>query len=353
MSIKISSTQTQARALGRRWSLTVLTFALAGLLTLALPPATQAALSAQAACFAGPVGGAIGLKWNALGGAAGPLGCATSPEIPIPNLGVYIVRREFLHGAIYHERGTGEFAVYGAIFNAWDRAGREHSRWGLPISDELTTSDGRGRFSQFEGGTLAWWADAGIKAYFPLYYLTVDSYQISRTRSRHEDTNFVYVGATQNTTLLNSRQWGMGDQNDGFYRVGLKVGAVIRDRAAPFAFSYAITNKGHGNSEDLKNALDKAVPEAGALAAKAGPVGAIIGGVVVAGYEATKDLIFADCDGIVADAVVQGDLRLFSRWTAGQQVHTETRFHPGYDSPHGCGANSEYTVTWSVSRWAP
>jgi uncharacterized protein with LGFP repeats len=41
--------------------------------------------------------------------------------------------------------------------------GWERSRLGYPISDEKKTSDGRGRFSDFEGGRILWTPERGAE----------------------------------------------------------------------------------------------------------------------------------------------------------------------------------------------
>jgi LGFP repeat len=298
------------------------------------------------------VEGAIGLKYEMSGGASGALGCPKpGGEIRIPNLGVYATYREFMNGAIYHYRGTGEYLIWGDIYRKWLDDDQEKF-WGFPVSDVLTGSDGRSRYVHFERGTLVY-KDGQIQGYYPSYYFMVNSYRIDRTRSRDNDTNNVYISA-QNGGFMDSKIRDMGDQDDGFYTVGMSQWIHVTDLDAPIVFSYIITNSGHRSSAETKEELDIIVPETAAImASHGGKIGVIVGGVVTIGYELVKDLIFADCDGIVADAIINTDLRMLARWTANQTKHTETHFHPGYDSNAGCGRNSKYTATWTVGRWAP
>jgi hypothetical protein len=59
-------------------------------------------------------------------------------------------------------------------------------------------------------------------------------------------------------------------------------------------------------------------------------------------------ILFANCDGPVAAGVhVFTGAELTSMTTGGKAV-TQTDHNPGTDSPHGCGGNSNYFVTWSI-----
>ena len=89
--------------------------------------------------------GAIREKWLALGG-EGFFGPATDVERPTFD-GVGRAQ-PFAGGAIisWHPR-IGAFAVWGQIGAKWVSLGRE--RYGYPITDEVATPDGRGRFTHF------------------------------------------------------------------------------------------------------------------------------------------------------------------------------------------------------------
>jgi hypothetical protein len=67
---------------------------------------------------------------------------------------------------------------------------------------------------------------------------------------------------------------------------------------------------------------------------------------------AITDFFFPDCDGMVAaDAIARSKFELDAAIdAAGGTTFRQTRRYPGSDSPTLCGANSDYTVTWSVSR---
>jgi hypothetical protein len=59
-------------------------------------------------------------------------------------------------------------------------------------------------------------------------------------------------------------------------------------------------------------------------------------------------LFFANCDGpVAAEQVVFTGAQLSAK-TANGVDFTHATFHPGTDSPGGCGSNSEYWVGWSI-----
>lgn len=100
------------------------------------------------------VRGAILDKYNAMGGSGSALGCPTTEELTTPNgRGKYT---HFQGGSIYWTATTGAHPVWGQIRTKWAAMGWETSALKFPTSDELTNPDGVGKRQQFEGGTLYW-----------------------------------------------------------------------------------------------------------------------------------------------------------------------------------------------------
>ncbi|WP_432496870.1 LGFP repeat-containing protein [Kineococcus gypseus] len=100
------------------------------------------------------VRGAVRDAWERLGWETGPLGYPVTDELGTPD-----GRARFTHfqrGSVYWSPATGAHAVLGAIRGTWERLGWEAGPLGLPVSGELPTPDGRGRFSRFEHGTVYW-----------------------------------------------------------------------------------------------------------------------------------------------------------------------------------------------------
>ncbi|MFV9455362.1 LGFP repeat-containing protein [Rhodococcus sp. NM-2] len=98
--------------------------------------------------------GQIGAKYTEIGGPTSAVGWPVSGELITPN-GVGRFNR-FEQGNIYFAP-TGTHPVYGAIFAEWGRQGFENGRFGFPTSDEFDIPGGRQ--TNFEGGWIRWIAD--------------------------------------------------------------------------------------------------------------------------------------------------------------------------------------------------
>jgi len=102
----------------------------------------------------GTTGGAIDAKYRALGGCGSVLGVPKTNEVAAPDgVGRYTV---FDRGSIYWTQATGAFEVHGVIRDQWSALAWETGPLGYPISDELQTPDGVGRYNVFEHGSVYW-----------------------------------------------------------------------------------------------------------------------------------------------------------------------------------------------------
>ena len=104
-----------------------------------------------------PVAGAVGRRYEALGGPRSPLGLPTGAETAAP--GHRVAR--FTGGAIYWSRATGAHAVSGTIGRRYEALGGPRSALGLPTTDETAT--GTGRVSRFQHGSITWSAGGGTR----------------------------------------------------------------------------------------------------------------------------------------------------------------------------------------------
>ena len=126
--------------------------------------AVLAVISVVSAAMAFQVYGEIGKKWQSLGGQAGFLGAPLNDETGTPDgVGRY---NHFQNGSIYWTPQTGAHEVHGQIRDKWASLGWERSSLGYPISDETDLGDGRGRYSNFQGGTIFWSAKTGAHFIF-------------------------------------------------------------------------------------------------------------------------------------------------------------------------------------------
>jgi len=104
------------------------------------------------------VGGLIGVKWNATGGATGPLGNPTSNEgTTLFNTGRY---NTFEHGRILWKFNTPEaFETHGQIDATYGQFGWEWGMLGFPTTDEIP--NGTRRENRFDRGQIYWKSSTG------------------------------------------------------------------------------------------------------------------------------------------------------------------------------------------------
>lgn len=107
-----------------------------------------------AAAGAFEVHGAILDRWGTLRWENGPLGYPVTDELTTPDqIGRY---NHFQAGSIYWTPATGAWAVQGSIRGAWRDIGWEGSAVGYPLTNEQAAPDGRGRYNEFQSGSIYW-----------------------------------------------------------------------------------------------------------------------------------------------------------------------------------------------------
>lgn len=204
------------------------------------------------------------------------------------------------------------------------------------------------------------------------YRISVDSFEIMNTRSRHTDTDFVTASLALQGRPTQTMTRAMGDLNNGLYGLAMAFEPETLNVLQTAVLTYAIVNSGHSDPSVVEKALENAAEgladKAADLAAQAlgtgigTALGAEIGTAAVpiigsalgalAGWIVNEvgNLLFANCDGPVAAGVHPlsgGDL--YAATKGGQAAH-HTDDQPGTDSAHGCGSNSHYAVHWSTVR---
>ena len=175
------------------------------------------------------------------------------------------------------------------------------------------------------------------------FNLTVDSFGITQTRSKHEDTNFIGLtwkpGSLGATTVFQP----LGNVNNGTHSVNLSLSGIDINQDDSFVFNYIIVNAGSANSDEVRAALEAV----GAAWANGGgppaPPLTSADGIDTDYLVAQLNGIFrSTCDGIVA--AEQNHL------TYGQLPIAHQTPQPGTHSPSGCGNNSQYTVHWHIAN---
>lgn len=93
--------------------------------------------------------------WQRHGWENGFLGYPTTSDI---SLGNQWYAQHFEGGHVYTHNAlpATQASIQGAIYDKWQSMGGHTSALGFPISDELTTPDGIGRYNVFEGGMIYW-----------------------------------------------------------------------------------------------------------------------------------------------------------------------------------------------------
>jgi hypothetical protein len=202
------------------------------------------------------------------------------------------------------------------------------------------------------------------------YTFSMDSFRITDTRSRHEDTDYVSISLAVGSAPPLTKTKAMGNLNNGTFKVGLTFDNVSVGSDEPVVFTYTIVNNGHGSQVDVEKSMEKAgsqlAQKAADAAAKAigteigSALGASIGTAAVpvvgtalgalAGWIVGEvgGVLFANCDGPVAAAVHVFKGADLASQTGNGRIMAQTDHNPGTDSPAGCGSNSNYYVAWSV-----
>jgi hypothetical protein len=187
------------------------------------------------------------------------------------------------------------------------------------------------------------------------YTFKLNSFRITDTRSVHNDTDFVSIAvAVGSNAPVTLPAVSMGDLNNGTYPVNISIPNIEVAAGERVAFSYSIVNTGYDQNtveHDLSSAVASAASKAAGAGggALAGPVGEVIGSAAGGWLIGKLDtIIFADCDGTVAAGDHTWIGSQLAQMAGGKTLTTEDN-NQGTDSPTGCGRNSQYYVTWSVT----
>ena len=142
----------------RRIAVAVTAGAVGSVLVIGAAPAAVADTYSSPATGTHSVIGAILQEYRAVGGPQGRLGYPVTDELPTPRGGGRF--NHFQHGSIYWAPGLGAHEMYGAIRGHWASLGWETSVLGFPVTDEFLV--GRGGIAQnFTGGSIYWSPQTG------------------------------------------------------------------------------------------------------------------------------------------------------------------------------------------------
>jgi hypothetical protein len=206
---------------------------------------------------------------------------------------------------------------------------------------------------------------AGAAASVGVFTFTLNSFQITETRALHNDTDYVSlsvaVGTKPPTTVVKS----MGDVDNGTHEVNLSVPSIAVLPSESVALTYSIVNAGGISNfeQQLLKAGESAAQQLGNEGVKAlgdlanGPLPGSGPFIDVIGQAAWGWLV-GKIDGFLTPGLCNGTVAGGDKAYTGAQlayqtadgaVITSTELNKGTSSPEGCGSNSRYYVTWSIS----
>ncbi len=195
------------------------------------------------------------------------------------------------------------------------------------------------------------------------FIFRIENIQIHHTRSRHEDTLFTSAGVRVGGASYPVMTKQMGDSNDGIHEVGIEFGPITipNDANVPVNFTFEVMNNGHDKdvAEKLKQRIvemhQKLIIDAsrsltdGAFGLEVPSELTLIAGNPLVDWF-LRSVILVNCDGIcAADQISMSADQMFEATKSASTIRRTIRYK-GYNSPTGCGPNSDYSVTWSISR---
>lgn len=104
--------------------------------------------------------------WKRHGWEKGFLGYPTTSDMALGN---QWFKQDFQGGYVYTHNSPirpSQASIQGAIYDKWQSMGAQNSKLGYPISDELTTPDGVGRYNVFEHGMIYWTPKTGAHSVY-------------------------------------------------------------------------------------------------------------------------------------------------------------------------------------------
>lgn len=223
------------------------------------------------------------------------------------------------------------------------------------------------------------------------YTFKVDQFTIFSTRSPSTDTLHLFYAAFVNGDIVAQKLLRLGDLDSGngdrVYHPddlvsdadkGGLAGVVLNDPMSMVAFNFQLLNAGNvpagaltgrvASTADQMAGIASGLAAAGATSipgvlgatatgAAAGATPLFWAAIALEGFATLWSWLNVDCDGPVAVDQVSGPRYVLDAWTdtAVQTLQIDDRAYPGIDSPTGCGPNSSYSASWSLSHmhgWA-
>ncbi len=179
------------------------------------------------------------------------------------------------------------------------------------------------------------------------YMIAVDSVFCHRSRSTYTDDVYVTISATIDGWPAFTTTRFIGKVNDKSGRHGVDLGLIVSvPEGSLLTFSYLATNNGGNGS--AKKRLDELSAAGKTIVEAEYPLGPVWGYVDQIHQWLNGLIAGGQCNGVVAGQKFSMTSQEIIDHIGGGTGFTETDKHPGTDSPVGCGANSNYDVTWTL-----
>ena len=201
--------------------------------------------------------GEIRKKWLALGGEKSVLGKPLTDELKTPD-GIGRFNR-FQGGFIYWTPKTGAHEIHGAIRDKWAALGFEESWLGYPISDEEKFPEG-GRVSSFQRGAIYWWPDTGaieLNDVIVHYTGLVCFRETTSDQGSNSDEPYAILGVISPAGTLATRTRVYEDVDDGESRPDLLE--IYRGKPRGLTISTLLMEHDSDNPDEYKAAMKSAV----------------------------------------------------------------------------------------------
>src|ERR1700722_19460146 len=135
----------------------------------------------------------------------------------------------------------------------------------------------------------------------PAFTFSILSTTIKNTRSKHKDTDYLFVNVTVGDLARTTFRY-LGDINSGEVSLDLQLQRIDLEPGVPFIFNYMIVNAGSASENDVNVALKNASI---AWANGQGPASANLTGALEDGQNWFNDELESilnpnSCDGMVA-----------------------------------------------------
>jgi hypothetical protein len=185
------------------------------------------------------------------------------------------------------------------------------------------------------------------------YKISVDYVTADTTRSLNNDTDTAQATIAPGNWAIQSKTQAIGDIGGTDFKTSqtnLLVFTPIVEMCDSLRFNYIVINNGHADQVSLDTVLQNTGSSLAGTAVAALTGVSLMG--TAAGFVLSKlgSFLFQDCDGVVAVEQVDFSGRDLRLKTGNHELDSVVTVHSGTDSPTGCGSNSQYAVTWSITR---